>query len=627
MVSISRIDYFVSIIIEFQSMNSKSCFQLALALCLARTLPAQMSMPHQDVSISDQHPRWGDTVLISYDPPKDSPFRSPDYHDTVYFTPECTGLTREYRLCIPMRRSESNAKLEARFVVPDSLSSISLDVCTPRRHFLRMIASVSCTDRNGKSLRGDSYPQTLDDSSWVSHRNSLPDDYELFVTFYSRKQQMMKFGQDTIATPESIQRLLDTLIARLEHDPAKNLTHELALSTLIFQKEATEHAGEAALDVAARITTYDPFLENSMFWGYYFSPHDPAIFNLMPARWRALTPLAVRFPNTVFAKEWLDAEATDSAVNEVAFQSVASAQKNHIDVNVWKYIADGFINNPTLYKPAEALVWADRAETASRSNAGFYSGADVFGGEPGILQQVLNAKAAALAGLHRLPEAIAAGEEALATHGYEYRLPEIRATLATIYLEAGRLDDAQRMLALAMPPKSKHRPHGFDKLYAVCKQEDESKEAFIQRLRTRFPSTKTLPPLKDFSFTSLDGKSGTLSGYRGKVVMIDFWFVGCVGCMMERESLDTLATRFAGDTNVVLLSIALSDERMLKEYLASHPSKFITVPSASTICDNEEIEGFPTHVIIGRDGATLLRNTGGGSEVHVELEKKIREAL
>ncbi len=74
-------------------------------------------------------------------------------------------------------------------------------------------------------------------------------------------------------------------------------------------------------------------------------------------------------------------------------------------------------------------------------------------------------------------------------------------------------------------------------------------------------------PAKDFSLELLDGASFSLSGQRGKVVLIDFWDVNCLPCRKEMPNLKKLHDEFAGK-GLVIVGISLdTDKALLQKYL------------------------------------------------------------
>ena len=74
-------------------------------------------------------------------------------------------------------------------------------------------------------------------------------------------------------------------------------------------------------------------------------------------------------------------------------------------------------------------------------------------------------------------------------------------------------------------------------------------------------------PARDFSIELLDGASFSLSGQRGKVVLVDFWDVNCLPCRKEMPNLKKLHSEFA-DKGLVIVGISLdTDKALLQKYL------------------------------------------------------------
>ena len=62
----------------------------------------------------------------------------------------------------------------------------------------------------------------------------------------------------------------------------------------------------------------------------------------------------------------------------------------------------------------------------------------------------------------------------------------------------------------------------------------------------------------NFQFVALDGRKVDSRDYRGKVVLLDFWFKGCGGCMIAMPRIKADAARYEGAGFVV---VAVSMDR------------------------------------------------------------------
>lgn len=65
----------------------------------------------------------------------------------------------------------------------------------------------------------------------------------------------------------------------------------------------------------------------------------------------------------------------------------------------------------------------------------------------------------------------------------------------------------------------------------------------------------------DFRLEDVTGKPVTLSSFRGKTVVLDFWFTGCVGCIQVGKGLKPVKDQFKNDPSVVFISISTDKER------------------------------------------------------------------
>lgn len=82
-------------------------------------------------------------------------------------------------------------------------------------------------------------------------------------------------------------------------------------------------------------------------------------------------------------------------------------------------------------------------------------------------------------------------------------------------------------------------------------------------------------PTPDFELPDLDGRKVQLSGFRGKVVVLNFWATWCPPCVEEMPSLNRFQEMFA-PRNVVVLAVSVDDdEEALRRFVADHRLKMI----------------------------------------------------
>ncbi|TDQ79305.1 TlpA family protein disulfide reductase [Sphingobacterium yanglingense] len=128
-----------------------------------------------------------------------------------------------------------------------------------------------------------------------------------------------------------------------------------------------------------------------------------------------------------------------------------------------------------------------------------------------------------------------------------------------------------------------------------------------------------------FELKDKDGKLVRMEDFRGKVVVLDFWFKGCVPCMLLGEPLGQIRKYYQSNPEVVFIDINLDDNvdfwlnslknggTVQKKRRHYTDSLSISVSTAPAGFDHEitkyyKFNGVPTLIIINKKGEILERN-------------------
>ena len=128
--------------------------------------------------------------------------------------------------------------------------------------------------------------------------------------------------------------------------------------------------------------------------------------------------------------------------------------------------------------------------------------------------------------------------------------------------------------------------------------------------------------MKDIDGVKFDFKADT-----GKVVVFNFWFINCPPCKQEIPELNELVEKYKQNKEVVFIAIALDDKYALKDFLKSIPFKYNVVGDGRYYAEKYGVKGYPTHVIVGKDGLIKFSTIGFGPNTVQWVEKMIKEAL
>ena len=125
----------------------------------------------------------------------------------------------------------------------------------------------------------------------------------------------------------------------------------------------------------------------------------------------------------------------------------------------------------------------------------------------------------------------------------------------------------------------------------------------------------------DVTLQTLDGRGVSLGSFKGKVVLVNFWATWCEPCKAEIPGLIDFQRQY-GDKGFTILGVAMDDEgkKVVEPFV--HDQKFDVDGQKVTMnypimIGNDDIAnkfggiiGFPTSVLISRDGKVVKRIIG-----------------
>ena len=143
-------------------------------------------------------------------------------------------------------------------------------------------------------------------------------------------------------------------------------------------------------------------------------------------------------------------------------------------------------------------------------------------------------------------------------------------------------------------------------------------------------------PAPELTLKDLDGKDVSLSEYKGKVVLVNFWATWCEPCRVEIPWLIEMQRQY-GPKGFVILGIALDEEgkSVVAPFVAKERFEVNGQPlpmSYKILIGNDDaadkfggLFGYPTSILISRDGKQIKRVTGmiGPDEMNKAVESQL----
>jgi len=165
------------------------------------------------------------------------------------------------------------------------------------------------------------------------------------------------------------------------------------------------------------------------------------------------------------------------------------------------------------------------------------------------------------------------------------------------------------------------------KAFVLRKATDFEKSHMIQ-MQDDAMSKKDMTgkPALPFSVTDINGKNYSLEGLKGKVIVINFWFVECKPCVMEMPELNKVVEKYK-NKEVVFLGFAINEKEKIEKFLKTTTYKYNVVPSAQEVVQSYGVNSFPTHILIDKNGIIAYSASGLGETTIQDLDKVIENSL
>jgi peroxiredoxin len=133
-------------------------------------------------------------------------------------------------------------------------------------------------------------------------------------------------------------------------------------------------------------------------------------------------------------------------------------------------------------------------------------------------------------------------------------------------------------------------------------------------------------PAPDWEAEDLDGKIHRLADYRGKVVLLDFWYRGCGWCMYAMPQVNRLASAFR-DQPVAVLGMTVDEKEEDARVVVEAMGLPYPAVRAEGLPEKFGVEGYPTLIVIDREGTIRDIHVGYSPRLFEELSEVVRGLL
>jgi RNA polymerase sigma-70 factor (ECF subfamily) len=168
------------------------------------------------------------------------------------------------------------------------------------------------------------------------------------------------------------------------------------------------------------------------------------------------------------------------------------------------------------------------------------------------------------------------------------------------------------------------RPDFQQRVDALLAEHEQQARALVEEAERR--ASVLGKPAPDWSTTDLEGKPHALKDYRGKVVILDFWYRQCYWCVQAMPQVKAIATHFK-DRPVVVLGMNTDPKEEDARFVVEKMGLNYVNLKGTTLLEKYKVQVFPTLIVIDGEGVIREVHTGYSRTLKEEVVKTVEELL
>ncbi len=127
----------------------------------------------------------------------------------------------------------------------------------------------------------------------------------------------------------------------------------------------------------------------------------------------------------------------------------------------------------------------------------------------------------------------------------------------------------------------------------------------------------------EFQLDNIDGNPVSLSDLRGKIVLLDFWYIGCAPCVKAENDIDKLMLELKRQ-DVILIGInCINNQAQLRKHLKKNQRNSINLLGNKDLASKFKVRAYPSLYLLDRNGKIIFVSAGYYPALKSALESEI----
>jgi len=132
--------------------------------------------------------------------------------------------------------------------------------------------------------------------------------------------------------------------------------------------------------------------------------------------------------------------------------------------------------------------------------------------------------------------------------------------------------------------------------------------------------------IKELDLEDINEKKYNLNSLKGKVIVLNFWFIQCKPCVAEFFELNELKNNFKSKP-VEFFAVTFNNKKSLNTFFKKHKLDFTVIPNGRHIINQFKIPYYPYHLIIDQNGKIEYISDVLSLNVIKKVKRKINKLL